>query len=208
MTTIFCFFACLPNLLHGHPIAKSGILHTYKLLLLDQRIAMLVMIMYMISTCALMCCQMDKSVPNNYLLLLVFTFCVSWMVSVACVRTKPVVVFEAACLTFAVVFAITFYAFTTATDFTVLGPLIFVFGFVFCTAGFLFKCFGYHLGLVYSVIGVILFGFYLLFDTQMILGGDSKRYQFDEDSYILASVALYMDIINIFLYILSILNDE
>ena len=42
----------------------------------------------------------------------------------------------------------------------------------------------------------------------MIMGGDNKRYQFDEDSYILASVTLYLDIINIFLYILQILDEK
>ena len=40
------------------------------------------------------------------------------------------------------------------------------------------------------------------------MGGDNKRYQFDEDSYILAAVALYLDIINLFLYILEILDDN
>ena len=165
MTTVMCFAACLPNLFQGHPIAKSGVMQTYNLMLHNQTIAMMVMVVYIITTCALMCCGLDKTVPTNYLLLLVFTFCVSWMVSVTCVHTKPILVLEAACLTFAVVFAITFYAMTTSTDFTVYGPLLFIFGFVFCTAGFLFRCFGYHLGLVYSVIGVLLFSFYLLFDT-------------------------------------------
>ena len=41
----------------------------------------------------------------------------------------------------------------------------------------------------------------------MKMGGDKKRYQFDEDSYILAAVTLYLDIINIFLYILEILAE-
>ena len=64
------------------------------------------------------------------------------------------------------------------------------------------------MGLLYSVLGVILFSVYLVFDTQMIMGGDNKRYQFDEDSYILAALVLYMDIINIFLYVLQILSDS
>merc|ERR1712166_922100 len=173
----------------------------------NQTISVLVVALYFVSICALTCCGMDKSVPNNYILLLVFTLCTSWMVSTTCAKTNPVIVLEAACLTFSVVAGITFYAFTTTSDFTVFGPLLAIFGFVFCMAGFLFGCFGYHLGLVYSIIGVILFSFFLLFDTQMIMGGDKKRYQFDEDSYILASVTLYLDIINIFLYVLEILAD-
>ena len=42
----------------------------------------------------------------------------------------------------------------------------------------------------------------------MIMGGDTKRFQFSEDSYILAAMALYMDIINIFLYILELLDEK
>ena len=96
---------------------------------------------------------------------------------------------------------------TTKTDFTVYGPILTIVSWVVCVAGMLYSVFGYHKSLLWSVGGVILFSFYLLFDTQMIMGGDNKRYQFDEDSYILAAVAIYLDIINLFLYILEILDD-
>jgi FtsH-binding integral membrane protein len=39
------------------------------------------------------------------------------------------------------------------------------------------------------------------------MGGDNKSVQYDEDSYILAAINLYLDIINIFLYLLQILSD-
>lgn len=103
---------------------------------------------------------------------------------------------------------ITVYAMTTKTDFTIYGPILFIVGFVFGMAGILFSMFGFHPGLGWSILGVFIFSFYLLFDTQMIMGGDKKRYQFDEDSYILAAVSLYLDIINIFLYILQILDES
>jgi len=41
----------------------------------------------------------------------------------------------------------------------------------------------------------------------MIVGGKNKQcHRIEEDSYILASVLLYLDIINLFLYILEILR--
>lgn len=163
---------------------------------------------YIASICGLACCGLDKTVPLNYSLLAVFTFCVSWIVSASCMHIQPIIVLEAACLTATVVVAITLYAFTTKTDFTVFGPLIYIFGLVFAVAGLLMSAFGYTHNLLYCSIGAIFFSFYLLFDTQMIMGGDSKRYQFDEDSYILAAVTLYLDIINIFLYILEILDEN
>jgi FtsH-binding integral membrane protein len=40
----------------------------------------------------------------------------------------------------------------------------------------------------------------------MIIGGKNRRYTIEEDSHILAAIALYLDIINLFLYILEILG--
>jgi FtsH-binding integral membrane protein len=37
------------------------------------------------------------------------------------------------------------------------------------------------------------------------MGGKDRKYQCDEDDYILAAVMLYLDIINLFLYILELL---
>ena len=99
------------------------------------------------------------------MLLGVFTFCTSWTVAIVCVRTQPLIVLEAACLTFSVTIAITIFAMTTDQDFTIFGPILHIFGLVFCTAGIFLALFGYHTGLFYASIGVLLFSFYLLFDT-------------------------------------------
>ena len=203
-TTGFCFMACSSKIFH----TTSGLSKGFSTMLGNDVLMGLNIAAYFISFIALICCKLDKRVPVNYILLAVFTFSMSWMVGVCCMRTNPVTVVEAACLTLSVTIAITVYAFTTSTDFTIFGPILFIVGFVFCTAGILMAVFGYHPGLLWSVLGVLLFSFYLLFDTQMIMGGDKKRYQFDEDSYILAAVTLYLDIINIFLYILEILNEK
>eukprot|EP00355_Strombidium_rassoulzadegani_P001353 CAMPEP_0168613086 /NCGR_PEP_ID=MMETSP0449_2-20121227/3266_1 /TAXON_ID=1082188 /ORGANISM="Strombidium rassoulzadegani, Strain ras09" /LENGTH=99 /DNA_ID=CAMNT_0008653701 /DNA_START=416 /DNA_END=715 /DNA_ORIENTATION=+ len=97
---------------------------------------------------------------------------------------------------------------TTKSDFTVCGPLLFILGFVFSMFSLLSFMFGFRNNLLFAAIGVILFSFYLLVDTQMIIGGSNRKYKIDEDSYILASVALYLDIINIFLYILEIIGNS
>jgi FtsH-binding integral membrane protein len=59
---------------------------------------------------------------------------------------------------------------------------------------------------LYCCIGVILFGFYLIIDTQMILGG--KTVEIAVDEYFLAAMLLYIDIIQIFLYILQLLGNK
>lgn len=42
---------------------------------------------------------------------------------------------------------------------------------------------------------------FLAIDTQMLMG--NKKYAFDPEDYINASVNLYLDIVNMFLYLLA-----
>jgi FtsH-binding integral membrane protein len=55
-------------------------------------------------------------------------------------------------------------------------------------------------------VGVLLFSIYLVIDTQMIMGGKSVELRVDE--YTLAALLLYIDIIQIFLYILQLLSNN
>ena len=102
--------------------------------------------------------------------------------------------------------ALSIYAWTTKTDFTVLGGLLFVallclpiVGFI----GFIFDSKILHL--VYSYLGVLLFSIYIIYDTQLIIGKHSNM--ISEDDYVFAVLNLYLDIINLFLYILEILGS-
>ena len=60
-----------------------------------------------------------KQVPTNYILLGIFTFCEGYIVSALCGVTNPKVVFMAAAMTCFMTIALTIYACTTKTDFTV-----------------------------------------------------------------------------------------
>ena len=59
---------------------------------------------------------------------------------------------------------------------------------------------------LYCMVGVLLFGFYLILDTQMIIGG--KSVELSVDDYMLAAMLLYIDIIQMFLYILRLLGNK
>ena len=58
------------------------------------------------------------------------------------------------------------------------------------------------LGIVLCVLGVIIYGVYLVIITKMIIGGQMAK--FPLDSAIIASVFLYIYIMRIFLYILAL----
>jgi len=59
------------------------------------------------------------------------------------------------------------------------------------------------LHLVYSAIGVLIFSVYLIYDTQMMIGG-SHKFSISPEEYIFAAIAIYLDILNLFLHILKL----
>lgn len=103
--------------------------------------------------------------------------------------------------------ACTLYAAYTDSDFTTSYGIIIVLSaamlVLFIVMLFTNSPFIYNL---YCCIGVILFGIYLIIDTQMILGGRTIELAVDE--YALAAMLLYIDVIQIFLYILQLLSNK
>jgi hypothetical protein len=159
------FMAVAPKIWPHSEMGGISICHSFRSLLHNQAMLAPILVGYIGSMCALACCGFDKTVPLNYVFLGVFTFCTGWIVSISTIHVKPIIVLEAACLTLAMVFGITLYAMNTTTDFTVFGPLLWIFGCVFGVAGIFLSLFGFTKGLLWSTIGVILFSFYLLYDT-------------------------------------------
>ncbi|EAS00034.1 inhibitor of apoptosis-promoting Bax1 protein (macronuclear) [Tetrahymena thermophila SB210] len=157
--------------------------------------------------CIMIVCyrKFAREVPTNYICLFLFTLFESYIVAQICVLYSPRIVIMAALLTMAMFIALTVYAFTTKTDFTVMGGLLFVCLFVFSLAG-LFLLFTNNnvAHIIYCCFGVIIFSIYIIYDTQLLM--DNKTYSYEIDDYIIASLQLYLDIINIFLYILEILG--
>ena len=71
--------------------------------------------------------------------------------------------------------------------------------------------FGPRFNFVLTAIGAFFSSYYLIYDTQLILDGTCEahlKYRIDEDSYVMAAMMLYLDIINLFLYILQLLQEK
>lgn len=141
--------------------------------------------------------------PVNYLLLGLFTISLAFAVGLTCAYTKGEVILESAILTAVVVISLTVYTFWAASrghDFNFLGP--FLFGAVMILLVFAFIQILFPLGrisvMIYGGLASIIFCGYIIYDTDNLI----KRYSYDE--YIWAAVALYLDIINLFLSLLTI----
>ena len=58
-----------------------------------------------------------------------------------------------------------------------------------------------------SYFTALLFSGYLLYNTQLMMGGDKSR-QVRPDEWLLAAVSIYTDVINLFMAILEIMNSQ
>ena len=77
-------------------------------------------------------------------------------------------------------------------------------------------CFGFfmtffhipYLSIIYSSLGAVLFSFYIIYDTQLIVDGKHRTLSFTENDYVIAAISLYTDILNLFLFILQIIGGN
>lgn len=163
---------------------------------------------YIVLAITIICCRnVARSVPTNYILLFIFCMALSYIVSAICGTYSPEIVIMAAIMTLGVTVALTLYAMFTKTDFTVCGGVFFVLGMTL----FLFAIFGlfFNQGWLYTfycALGVIVYGLYLIMDTQLIMG--NKTHKIEMDDYILGAFLLFIDIIMLFLYILRLFGQR
>lgn len=164
------------------------------------------MVMILILPCFALCFdQLYRQVPTNYIFLGTFTLFESYIVGFICGLSNPRIVFMAAFMTCAMCIGLTVYALTTKTDFTLQGGLLFILGMgLMLMAIFAMFTNNKIVHVMLSTLWVVLFGIYLVYDTQLILGKGELR--LTTDDYILASFMLYLDVVNIFVNLLQILN--
>ena len=155
---------------------------------------------------ALVCVPtLGRQVPLNYVLLGLFTVAEAYSVSFFTIFFSGNIVLLAAVMTAAVVVALTIYAMTTKTDFTVAGGTLFVIGAVLSMLVLVnFFIQSSIMQLLLSGAFSVLFGIYLVYDTQLIVGG--KYAELEYDDYIWGALMLYTDIIGLFLNILQLLG--
>jgi len=155
--------------------------------------------------------NMARSYPQNYILLFAFTFCQSISVGGVCaitaVESSKSIVLMAALATSIVVVGLTLFAFQTKYDFTSLVGVMWIVLLGFIAFGLIRMFFPHNkwTEVAYSSMGAMIFGVYLIIDTQLLIG--RGKIHIDEEDYILGALLLYIDIINLFLHILKLLSE-
>nr|BAN21038.1 nmda receptor glutamate-binding chain [Riptortus pedestris] len=142
-----------------------------------------------------------KETPTNYILLSIFTVVQAYSIGVVVSFFEVVVVLQALFLTLAVLGGLTAYTFQTKRDFSSLGTVLFAALCVLLVAGILQLFFHNNtFEIIISVFGAFLFALFIVYDTQNIM------HRLSPEEYILATIELYLDIVNLFLYILRALE--
>ncbi|KAG2203923.1 hypothetical protein INT47_007506 [Mucor saturninus] len=143
-----------------------------------------------------------RSFPLNYGLLAIFTLLEAHAVGTIVTFYKQTIVLQALLITLGVFIGLTLFTLQSKWDFTGLGPFLYAGIWILLIAGIvqIFLPFSKGVQLALAVGGVIIFSGYILFDTYLIFN------KYSPEDYIMASVSLYLDIINLFLRILEILR--
>lgn len=165
-------------------------------------------LMFFATYIALSCCgDLRRQFPWNVILLVLFTLSMAFMMGFVSsfYNTKSVVLCVG--ITAMVCLSVTIFSFQTKIDVTSCQGVLFSLCIVMLLCAITISIvvpFGYvpWLHATYAVGGAILFTLFLAFDTQMLLG--NKRYTISPEEYIFATLAIYLDIIYLFSFLLQI----
>lgn len=180
-------------------------------------ILFLATIVQIAAMCTLACNpDLGRKFPQNYVLLFVYTMAYGVIVGFIAAMYTWQSVALAACITVGLFLVLSIYASVAETDFfgympyaiVLLAALI-----IFGNVVFIMSLCGVHvetLMVLYDVLVAMLFSFFIVFDTQVILGeaGKGHHAQLAIDDYAFGALTLYTDIIGLFLQLLRLLGDR
>jgi len=154
------------------------------------------------------CCEsVRRKTPTNFIFLSIFTVCEGIMLGTVSTYYEVDAVLIAVGITAGVTFALTIFAFQTKIDFTACGGMLCGLLVIFMIAGlclmFMPKTKWVMVG--YGSAGALVFSLYIIYDTQLMMGGKHK-YSLSPEEYIFAALNIYLDVVNLFMYILMIVG--
>lgn len=109
-------------------------------------------------------------------------------------------------LTALIVIALTVFAFQTKVDFTMMGGVLCIFVLLLFVLSIIAIFFQSRLfDFLIACGGAVIFSLYIIYDTQIMMGGEHK-YSISPEEYVFAALNLYLDIVQLFIYMLRILR--
>jgi FtsH-binding integral membrane protein len=147
-----------------------------------------------------------RSHPTNLIILFLFTACEAVLLGTISATYDTEIVLLAAGITAGATLVLSLYAMQTKHDFTAAGGILFGLLWALIAAGILSLFIHTHvMNIVISAVGAAVFSCYIVFDVQLMMG--SGTYSISPDEYVFASLNIYLDIVNLFLYLLRLLSE-
>ena len=150
-----------------------------------------------------------KKKPYKWLYVITYTILMTYLLGIVGVVYSTKMLLLGGLITIGIFSGLTIYAWQTKIDYTIYGNYLIVsligllfFGFISLFINIPF------LNIIYSSIGSIIFSFYIVYDTQLIVGGKNRYIKYTTNDFVIASISLYLDIINLFLFIMDIINGR
>merc|ERR1711971_225210 len=137
------------------------------------------MALMLVCLISMACCEsVRRKTPTNFIFLTVFTACEGVMLGTVSTFYDVDAVLIAVGITAGVTFALTVFAFHPKTKWMMVG---------------------------FGSAGALIFSLYIIYDTQLMMGGKHK-YSLSPEEYIFAALNIYLDVVNLFMYILMIVG--
>merc|ERR1719188_858282 len=157
------------------------------------------LVIMLVSIISLACCQgVRRKTPHNFVFLGLFTVAEGFLLGAVTSTYDANEVLMAVGVCAAITLALTVFAFQTKVDFTAMGGVLIAVLMCFIIFGFIALLFpaSRTLNLVYASIGCIIFSLYIIYDTQLMVGG-SHKYSLSPEEYVFAALNLYHQLVHV-----------
>nr|BAN65004.1 conserved hypothetical protein [Babesia bovis] len=171
-------------------------------------IGIIALVIFLVVSIVISC---KRSLAHNktvaFSLLALMTTCMALYLTCFACKFAPFEITVAAGITAGLTLAVALFAFQTKFDFTGYILYLLIISIALLFSGIIIAIFPSKAGrIAYSSMAALLVCIYLVIDIQMAIGG--KQYEWTIDDYVIAAVAIYSDIVSLFLHILSIAGNS
>ncbi|CAF1079925.1 unnamed protein product [Rotaria sp. Silwood1] len=163
---------------------------------------------FFVTYIALVCSKnAGRRFPLNLILLGILTLSMGYMMGMIAAHYEIESILIAVGITAFVCFGVTLFSFQTKYDFTSCVGILWIMSLALLAFGIV--CIFTYSRLLYTIyagLGAVAFSIFLAVDTQLIMGG--KRHEISAEDHVFASLMLYIDVMYIFLYILTLFGNR
>lgn len=155
-----------------------------------------------------LCCEnLLRKSPLKYIIYSLFVLSISYSLGISTLYVKNNILYISIIITTGTTSSLILYSFIATKDFTEYYTYFVAIFMCLIFIGIVNIFFNNTIiQIIISGGGAIIFAIFIVFDMQMILGQKHIKYKYSVDDFILAAMSLYLDVINMFLYIIQFLT--